>query len=241
MTESFNCTDRGFFNSQCRGKIPIENKSVGIFIRCKDQPWLDKANQSEKRNANKEPIFYTLKKPKFKIKIDSVEPSSKIITKSPYATVKIRAATSGGGQSHICKYSLNGENTITFKKTYGRVHEQELNLPQGLYTVYINCEDFATGDKADASYSFEIERDLSEPRISRISQSSGKISFQTSEEASCRYSTSSCNFIWSKAKSAGTEKSHEISPAAKGTRYFIRCEDKFGNGPSGCSISVVAV
>ena len=62
----------------------------------------------------------------------------------------------------------------------------------------------------------------------------------TTEAGECKYSTSSCNFKWEDGEDAGNGEEHTIT-STKGTTYYIKCEDEFGNAPSGCSIMLQAL
>ena len=87
---------------------------------------------------------------------------------------------------------------------------------------------------------FRIIRDSSTPQVARVWQDGGKLHVVTTEIAECRYSTDSCRFNWDDGELAGSGMEHIIS-VIRGDTYYIKCEDEFGNLPSGCSIAVRAL
>ena len=217
-----------------------EDEENIFYIRCKDQPWLEGTDDSS-RNANSESLVYILNKPDAKINIDWIEPSEEFESSTDLTTIELQVQTSGGGEYHACSYSFSGyDNMIEmFETGSARLHSQPLSLPAGSKKVYVQCED-ETGDY-DRSYTeFKIIHDTSTPQVARVWQSGSKIYLITNEDAECRYSTSTCKFVWSDADVAGDGEEHTIS-AVRGNTYYVKCEDEFGNVPSGCSITVKAV
>jgi len=205
------------------------------YVRCMDQPWLN-----ESGNANVESYVYNLKKPSKMIEIDWIEPNGDFEINSDMVTIELQVQTSGGGDVHYCSYSFSGyEMMIRLFDSGETLHKQPLNRPSGLHKIYIECED-ETGDSVRSVTSFRIIRDSSTPQVARVWQDSGKLHVVTTEVADCRYTTDSCRFNWDDGELAGNGEEHIIS-VIRGDTYYIKCEDEFGNVPSGCSISVKAL
>jgi len=220
-------------NYFCFDVLPTENSENKYYIKCKDQPWLEGTDE-ENRNSNQESFEYILNKPKEKLVIDWIEPYEDIETNSHSATVDLKVETGGGGLVHKCYYSFSGyENMTLFYDTFSTKHSQEFNLATGRYKIYIQCED-ETGEVVQDKTDFRITYDSATPQVARIWQKDGKVYFITTENAECKYSTKNCNFNFNTADTTGNSENHEIN-VVKGNTYYIRCEDEFGNVPSGCS------
>lgn len=247
MKNNMFCNDTLFKPStptgySCKTELPLNTSSNKYYFRCKDQPWLETIGKEEKRNENPKSFEYILKKPNNKIQIESISPNSDFKIKTAKASFDLEVQTSGGGFFHICKYSIRSyEKSVEMEMTLASKNHRQRGVfaYPGNYNLYIECFD-ETGDRARNMTSFEVIQDLSNPLISRVSQMGGNINFETTETATCRYSTNSCNFAWGEADITGTGTTHSIN-SKRGQTYYIRCEDGFGNKASGCSISVEAV
>jgi len=218
----------------CSDVMPTVSGENTYYIRCEDQPWLDGGN------ANSESFVYELKKPSKMIEIDWIEPSGDFEINSDMVTIELQVDTSGGGDLHYCSYSFSGyETMIRMFDSGGTLHKQSLNRPSGLHKIYVECVD-ETGDSVRDVTNFRIIRDSSTPQVARVWQDGGKLHVVTTEIAECRYSTDSCRFNWDDGELAGSGMEHIIS-VIRGDTYYIKCEDEFGNLPSGCSIAVRAL
>jgi len=222
----------------CNDVFPVSNSSNKYYIRCADQPWL---NESSERNANVQSFVYILRRPSSKISIEKIAPANDFEINTAMTTIELKVQTANGGDYHWCSYSFSGyENMIEFFETGNDlVHVQLLNRPAGHDKIYVECRD-ETGDFAQGVTEFDIVRDSSTPQIARAWQDFGTLHIVTTETAECRYATTSCRFNWEDGTTAGIGKEHTIS-AVKGQSYFIKCEDEFGNIPSGCSITLRAL
>ena len=242
MENDFVCYDSlgkpsNVFGYECSGTLPIAN-STDYYVRCMDQPW---ENESSDRNANAESFVLSLTKPSSKISIDKVAPDEDIEISTDSVTIDLKVATSGGGEFHFCSYSFSGYDRMIrmFETGNERTHVQTLNFAPGKKEVYIECRD-ETGDFDRSSSEFEIVRDSSSPLVARVWVENGFVNLFLLEAGECSYSLDSCLFAWSEGVSIGSGTDLRFS-AIYGERYFVRCEDEFGNSPSGCSVEVVAV
>jgi len=216
----------------CRAVVPVNNLSNNFYVKCADQPWL---NKTKDRNANAESFIFSLRKPAFKILIDRIKPDGDFEIGTAMKTIDLKVATLGGGDVHTCSYSFSGyDKMIEMFETGGLSHLQVLNRPSGRNKIYIECKD-ETGDFARNVSEFNIIRDGSSPSVSRIWQEGGYINLILNEEGECRFSLDGCKFIWDEGNyiGKGVNIRFEID---RGDRYFIRCMDEFENAPSGCSV-----
>ncbi|MBT7251305.1 hypothetical protein HN604_00615 [archaeon] len=247
MANDFSCIDSLGFQSSpfgyvCSDILPTENETNQFYIRCADQQWLIGTSNESDINANEVSYSYVLKKPDKKIEIDWMTPDINFEIASESVSVDLNVKTSGGGDGHRCYYSIteDGMNIPMFLPDENNVHSQPaLNLFPQQWTFYITCVD-ELGDSVEDQTSFEIIYDDNFPRIIRVWDDFGEIFLITDEPSECRYSIDSCSFNWENATSMGDELIHVID-SVPGREYFVKCEDEFGNTPSGCSLSVVAL
>jgi len=231
---------------ECSGILPIGNSSEDYHVRCMDQPWItgseaESPESVEGRNANAESFVFSLSKPSSKISIDKIAPDSDFEISSDFTTIELKVATSGGGESHFCSYSFSGyDRMIQMFETGGdRTHVQVLNRGSGEQKIFVECRD-ESGDFARNYTEFNIVRDSSSPQVARIWQDGGYLHLVLVEDGECKYSFDSCKFAWDLGVSIGSGREFSFA-AVKGERYYIRCEDEFGNTPSGCSVEMVVV
>lgn len=243
MANSMSCGDKlGSPSSsagyRCSGVVPIVGGNNIYYVRCMDQPWL---GESSERNANGQSFVYGLKRPESRIAIDWIEPSEDFEINSEMTTIDLQVRTSGGGDVHYCSYSFSGYDRMIemFETGANKLHSQSLNRPAGMHVIYVECED-ETGDLVRGETIFNIIHDTSTPQVARVWQDSGSLHVVTTEIADCRYSIDSCNFGWDDGELAGSGEEHIIS-VIQGRSYYVKCEDEFGNVPSGCSIVVHAL
>ncbi len=246
MRESFSCpaniNQKSAFGYKCDASLPISSGENKFYVRCKDQPWLDAVGRNGERNSNQESFMYVLTKPSSQIMIDWIEPSEDMDVGTIPTTIVLKAQTSGGGTYHQCKYSFSGyENMIEFNDfDFNTLHEQVFDqMTPGRKRIYVQCAD-ETGDVAQGDVRFRITYDSSEPEIARVWQSNGQLTFITTEEAECKYSTENGEFNFETGgRDAGTGNTHTLG-VVRGTKYYIKCKDKFGHVPAGSSIVVRA-
>jgi hypothetical protein len=243
MTNSMSCGDSlgnpsSVMGYRCEGIVPVVGGDNSYYVRCMDQPWL---GESGERNANSQSFVYRLRRPESRIAIDWIEPSESFEIDSEMTTIELTVRTSGGGDWHRCSYSFSGyENMIElFETGADKLHKQPLNRPAGSHAIYVECED-ESGDSVQGLTEFDIIHDTSTPLVARVWQEGGSLYVITTEDAECRYSVDSCMFGWDSGEVAGIGETHVIG-VVRGEGYYIKCEDEFGNAPSGCSISVRAL
>ncbi len=213
--------------------------STNFYVRCKDQPWLAGSVNESKRNKNSESYIYNLRSSLSELEIESIEPSGDVEVKTSTASITLKIKTKGGAENGkaVCYYKFgDGSSWMGFFDSFSNYHEQQdWQAYVGRHTVPIKCEDVA-GNIAEDEIKFKIIKDTSSPQIARIYVQSGNIKVITTEEADCRYSTSSCNFDFDSGASAGSGLSHSV-PLSSDT-YFIKCADEHENKPAGCSIII---
>ncbi|MGK0232236.1 MAG: hypothetical protein ACI9P9_000312 [Patescibacteria group bacterium] len=251
MENDLSCTDTFSSPSQpigyvCRTDIPIAlgnlSRSQTYFIKCADQPWLIGTEDEGERNANAQSFEFTSVRPSTKITIEEATPEGEITTVADQMSVDYSVETSGGGNTHICRYSFTGFDTMVqfFNTGVVGIHGQLFDLPPNKYDVFIECED-ETGDVAQSTSSFRILQKNFSPIIARTWQNNDNLYFITQEEAECRYSEDSCFFDFSTGSVvSGDGVTHRVA-ASKGKDYYIKCKDNLDNLPSGCSAVLSSV
>jgi hypothetical protein len=210
------------------------------YIRCKDQPWLIKPEDSSKRNANKVSYKLTLKGT-YDLVIENVsinsKPNNTIIRDSANQTqIIIRVNTAAGAEEGKtkCQYKI-GDNWLFFYNDgsldYLIENSQKLWLMSGAYYYDLRCIDLG-GNLAYNSVGFTIQQDVEPPAINRVYYEEGKIKLTTDEEAECVYSITGCNYEFRDGADMTTSDSlsHFIDWTTE-TDLFIKCKDFFGNKP----------
>lgn len=263
MENSFECKtsllDETGLGWPCVGNVSISGSENKYYIRCKDKPWLASSDETDelKRYANEESYEYVLRKAESEFIIERTAPGGLIESASVPTSVELKVKTSGGAGDAECYYSFDsvncddsggsgagsgtgGCNWILFRDTYSQYHNQIFNLISGSYNINLKCIDEA-GDKAYSSAEFEIKLDDAPPIITRVINQGGGIRLITNEEADCYTSIDErlgCSYSVENASFIGSGFEHSLS--GERTNY-IKCRDKFGNMPSGCSIIIRAV
>jgi hypothetical protein len=200
---------------------------IKIYIKCTDETHDEATNSTE----------FEIIKSNMGLKINEIED---FISGTENNKVDLFLTTSGGGNEHICSYSVGNDAPREFEKTGDRGDQrQEVEVGTGEIIINVECHD-EFQNTATIKTLFEITLDKLAPTISRIWQSGGNLHIITAGEDECKYSTKDCNFNWTKGISAGSGQEHEIE-ATRGETYYIKCQDKFGNTPSGCSIVAQAL
>ena len=202
------------------------------YVRCKDQPWA-----SDERNVMNRSYVYRLNPSESELEIVRMSPESEIKVSNNPAVITLQIETSGGvvGGKAVCAY-FSGGVWERFFETGEKFHKQEEYIVNtGRNKIPVRCED-AGGNVAEKEMNFRVVHDTGAPSVARIYVQGGNIKFITTEDADCRYSTTSCKFDFAEGNSAGSGLTHNL-PLTQDT-YFIKCKDKSGNAPSGCSIVV---
>ena len=156
-------------------------------------------------------------------------------------TRELQIKTINGGDLHFCSWSKEEDQDKypIFEDGTDRIHKVPIYITEGRNKIFVECTD-ETGGSTKGLTSLKMIKDSSEPQIARVWQDSGKLYVTTNEPAECKYSTDWCGFNWTQADSMGSNLDHKTS-VTKGKTYYIKCEDEFGNIPSGCSMEVRAV
>ncbi|MFH1451859.1 MAG: hypothetical protein ABIF88_01655 [archaeon] len=226
----------------CYDNLPINESYNEFWVRCHDQPWLVGSENENEINYMDKGEKYILNRIENKIKIDWILPEEDFEIGGDTTTGEIRVKTSVGGDEHRCYYSkgVDGMKVPMPLPDETNLHKQSgfIWYP-GVWEYYFKCFD-EFGDVAYGNTSFEIIYDDKVPMIARIWQELGEIFIITTEPAECRYSEKSCSFSWENGTDMGSGETHVID-AIRGKKYYIKCKDDWGNVPSGCSVSVVAV
>lgn len=213
-----------------------------FFFRCKDQP----LKEENVRNVNRESFRFTLRGSQT-LSILSAGPTGKITGNTDSISVNLTATTDDGADEgkSVCYFSPTGQEGtyVTMFETSNFQHKQILNLGTGSYNYYLRCVD-AGGNAASTNVSFSVETDRAPPRVTRIYKESDALKLVTNENAECRYSINSCNFVFGEGLTfnyfnAQDRKNHILQWNTNQVHY-IKCKDDFGNEPqpNACSITV---
>jgi len=243
MENSFECENNiaqmTAFGYLCYGNLNLSSEKNSFYFKCKDQPWLEKVNKSEKRNANVESYKYVLNRVKSKIKIDWIKPDEGIKILSSPATVILEVKTSNGGKLHSCDYSFSGYDYMIdfYDFDFNNIHKQEFNqIVPGDYKIYVECKD-ETGVKVRGETEFKVYFDTAIPLVARVYSENGKLKLVTNEESECAYDFESCDFDFESGTDFGDGLTH-VTTFRQAKTYYIKCKDEFGNAPDDCSIIV---
>lgn len=137
-----------------------------------------------------------------------------------------------------CFWKQGDEEYQEFYSTDSNRHNQSLNLQAGNYTFDVLCIDLG-GNNATNKSIFNVFVDTFSPNVVRAYYEGDKVKIKTQEDSECSYSTQSCNFDFDEGISmpyAGRQEHYAEWKTA--TRYYIKCQDEYGNlpNPSECSI-----
>ena len=223
------------FNAQisyaCSGTLTgLQNSQENKFyFRCKDTAGNVNTASKELTLIGSNPLI-----------IDSVGPSGNIKGSSNLIKIALNARTSAGYEEGVadCYYSNTGNyNDYTkFENTRSYTHSNEIYLPEGNYTYYIQCFDMA-GNIEVTTTEFGIETDFGAPSVVRAYYEGGNLNLITSESAECVYDTTSCNYLFDDG--VGITSSDDITHSVEwntNENLYIKCQDEYGNQPSQCSV-----
>jgi len=131
---------------------------------------------------------------------------------------------------------------VPFFETNKHIHKQELNLVGGDYSYYVRCLD-AGGNSVENTIRFNVKIDNQAPKVTRVYRDDA-LKVITDEDAECFYSLNSCNYAISDGLpleyvSLDVKTKHFVD-WKPGTRYYIRCSDRYGNEPNPDSCSIIA-
>ncbi len=227
----------------CNTTLTNLNSENKFYIKCKDKPWVQTAEDIEKygeRNINSKDFIYTIYVTANELNIDSVFPQGIIEQGFEPISVDLEVETSGGIDAgvSVCYYEWAG-NWVQFLNTFSNSHTQPgLNLMRGNFNIPIKCEDEAE-NIAYGNINFTIKIDSSPPIVVRAYQSGGNLKLITNEEAECYYDFNRCNFNIDNATSMTVALSTEhTADWITGQTYHVKCKDIWENENPDCAIIV---
>ncbi len=239
MTCSANLLEPEVFGWPCKSNISVNSGENEIYIRCKDKPWLQEFNKT--RNKNTESFVYKLSVSEKELEISSISPNADIKTGEEPTDITLEVKTANGAENGkaVCEYRFSGQGSyIELFETSSTIHNQKFNdLFAGDYLIEIRCRDIA-GNFDYKNTSFKIKVDKTPPQVVRVWLERENLKIITNEEASCSYSLGGCSFRIKNGTSMSYGFGKEHTLKSKDTRYYIKCEDVWGNKPDFCSIIV---
>ncbi|MEM4330475.1 MAG: hypothetical protein QW273_00505 [Candidatus Pacearchaeota archaeon] len=248
MKNEFSCSQEisysgSVYGYPCRGELQNLSNEIGeiikVYIRCKDQPWLDRENQNStiySRNENKESFEYILM-PSSPLDIYEFSPEGEYFIGSNKKNLTIQTKTKEGAENGKakCQWRIIINNITTawqdFERTNSVIHTQTIqNIEGGNYIIGVRCEDIAQNIE-ERNYSVNVEIDREGPKIRRIYQRGSNVKVVFDEKAKCKIIESNeCSSAFINGTILSTLESNEISfYAVRGKKYTLTCEDVFGN------------
>jgi len=240
MGNSFSCAnelgEQVGLGWRCSATLPISQDEQTVFVRCRDQPWL---NESEKRNVNQASYIMDFHRARTPLQISLLKPDNETITAGVQPlSVRVEVETEGGVDgTALCEYKI-GSFWIAFSDTGGRKHVNLFNqLLAGNFSLPVRCRDVA-GDVAERTAQFSLVLDTSAPAITRVYTQGGLV-VVTDEPASCFYEIQSTSVCAAGTAFSGDQLYHSTNFDLRQT-YSIYCKDRFENRVSGCALIVQA-
>jgi len=231
-------------------KVTLQNltEEENIFyFKCKDQPWLPAANDSQK-NINDEDFVYILYSSDSALNITSVSPQGETFKgKVTPIAVSFNVETDGGMYGDgVSKCEFEWEKRwYEFFETDSNTHKHEgLMLPEGDYDIPIKCKDDG-GNIAYVNSTFKVEIDNDPPIYVRVYHDGGSLKLITDEKAICYHNNfDGCDFTFEdNVTSMTTDILYSIEHTASWVTdktYYIKCEDMWENVNDDCIIVVEA-
>jgi len=237
---------KGFFcEGELRNITTVIGNSTRFYIKCQDQPELEgKEDQYYQRNKNNKSFQYVLKA-SHALEIIDFSPIEDYIAGSSIQNISIQLRTKDGAErgKAECKWRLKIGDVLSswklFNRTNSSTHIDLIPNPiETLYKIDVLCKDVA-GNKASASYNLNLIIDRSPPKILRAYTSTGHLTISLDEKANCKFANNDgCIHVYNNGSSMERIKDKEFKTSLKkGTPYYIRCEDLFGN--SACYPEIV--
>jgi hypothetical protein len=231
----------------CSGDLTgiVDRAENEFFFRCKDQPGAPEGD----RNVNVQSFALVLRGSQELNILEATPSNETIVGSTQIQAVKLFVQTDDGATEGraICAFSPTGieGSFVTFFETDSHEHRQSLDLVSGNYEYTVRCID-AGGNAAETQLDFVVDLDEEAPLVTRVYKESDALKIITDENAECRYSLDSCNFVFAEGLAmihnpASLKTSHFAKWEAQNT-YYVNCQDEFGNEPSpnDCSIVVGA-
>lgn len=251
MENEFNCSNNpdtdlkpvagGLTGFKCSSNTIIDSENVTLSVRCRDQPWLAGTENETQRNTNDKSENLTLKRSS-PLNINSIllNNNQTLEFGTEPAVVEIKITTSGGADSGnaVCKHYA-GSGYTALSQTGGKIHTQRYNqMTSGEKSIAIKCDDYV-GNTVEEIKTFSITIDNEAPVVTRAYKEGTNLKLTTNENAICYYGSGNCDFEIPNENlmSVGLSKIHSTEWIS-GKTYYVRCQDKWSNWDSGCSIIV---
>jgi hypothetical protein len=214
-----------------------DRASNDYYIRCEDL-----ANNTMQQSYN------LILKGTQPLNILSVLPNGTLFGSTSAVSVNLGVQTDDGAEEGkaVCLFSDTGvEGSYTeMLETNSFTHKQNLQLPTGDYNYYYRCID-AGGNSANETTRFSVFVDNAPPFVTRAyKEEPSTLKIVTNEDATCAYSTTTCNFLFADGTPMTNQPSlgdkfHFVAWKANEV-YHIKCRDKYGNEPSPNDCSIIA-
>lgn len=226
-------------------KNNAENK---FYVRCKDKPGLP---ENERNVMTQDYLGGYVLKGSQPLNIVKVGPNETVSGSTEDVSVDLTVQTDDGAEEGkaTCLLSPLGTNDtyVLMAETDNYLHKQTLQLRTGTYTYYFRCTDLG-GNSDEDKVTFNVFSDRAAPQVTRVYKEEGAgLKVVTNEDAECRYSLTSCNFVFGEGialvYSNPSIKTNSYLEWKPNTVYYIKCRDPFGNepNPNECSTIVKAI
>ncbi|MBI5797294.1 hypothetical protein HZA98_00130 [Candidatus Woesearchaeota archaeon] len=201
---------------ECNFNIPLSLGTTSIYFLCKDVYG----------NLQTSPTLWSASK-SAALNITQTAPSGTLYTNN--AVLQVHTSSGGDNGNALCLYGKHGESLQEMYITHGTYHEQsQTSLEKGNYVYDISCTD-DIGNKADASISFTIDKDVNAADVSSIYYLGNTLYVITNEASTCQYNTK--DFVYGAGYDLGGTAStdHSLQVSDISQVYRIICIDAYGN------------
>jgi len=190
-----------------------------------------------------------------KLQISEISPTRRVTLGPSFTSWPLTVRTVGGGYQGAtdCRWSLNYKNSSTAYsdfQTYQSIYKTQTidQLTEGDYTLSVVCTDKAE-NRATYDGPLEIRYDRLSPVISRVYNDKGSLKVITSEPAMCKFTNLfslgvGCAFTLSHQNLTNmldSTTTDHLTSWKKGSSYFIKCQDFYGNENIICGAIAKAV
>jgi len=214
------------------------NEENKFYFKCKDRP---KAVESS-RNTNTDSYIFTLKGT-IPLVLNKAGPNGTVKDATDPVKVTLTAETSAGAEEGKSTCYYNEEDSeddkyIEFRNTNSHKHSQDLYLATGSYTYYIKCVDLG-GNTDKKTVNFKVESDSEAPTVVRAYHEETSLKIVTNEESTCVYDPLNCNYLFEDGLPFTTLNGiNHFTEWDTTKNFYVKCKDKYGKQPTGCSIIV---
>ncbi len=221
-------------------------------------------NFIEMYNNRETDTYYRIKSPQSKdyilkasakLEISEINPTKRVTLGPSFASWPLSVKTIGGGYNGAtdCRWSLNYKNSSTAYSdfpTYQSTYKSQTidQLTEGDYALSVICTDKAE-NRATYDNTLEIRYDRTAPLISRVYNDKGNFKLTTNEPAICKFTNVlsmglGCAFTISHPNLTLMLDSSVTEHGAswkKGSSYFVKCQDFYGNENAICGVIAKAI